>query len=116
MLLLNFQMHSKWTRAELLDVLNRPFLRTRYKAITDNTVGQIIQIYDAATRVEVEEIPAVSRDKKDDIFLATALAGDADFIVTEDQDLLVLTPYEGIRIVNALDFLRILEGSSESQA
>lgn len=59
--------------------------------------------------VEPEEVPAVSRDPKDDIFLACAKAAEAQYIVTEDKDLLVLNPYNGIQIINALDFLRVLQ-------
>jgi predicted nucleic acid-binding protein len=54
-------------------------------------------------------VAAVSRDPKDDVFLATAKAGHATYLVTEDNDLLVLGSYEGTRIVDAATFLRLLE-------
>jgi predicted nucleic acid-binding protein len=38
--------------------------------------------------------------------LETAVAGRADCIVTGDQDLLVLDPFQGIRILLPADFLR----------
>jgi predicted nucleic acid-binding protein len=62
-----------------------------------------------ARHVVLEEIAAISRDPKDDIFLATALEAQAQYLVTEDNDLLVLHPYETIRILNALDFLHVLQ-------
>ena len=43
------------------------------------------------------------------MFLACAKSANADYIVSEDKDLLVLDPYENIRIISALEFLRILE-------
>jgi hypothetical protein len=45
------------------------------------------------------------RDPGDDKFLETALAGQAECIVTGDQDLLVLDPFQGIPIVTAAGFL-----------
>lgn len=46
-----------------------------------------------------------SRDPDDDKVLETALAGQADCIVTGDGDLLALDPFEGVRILTAQGFL-----------
>jgi putative PIN family toxin of toxin-antitoxin system len=49
-----------------------------------------------------------SRDPKDDMFIAAALAGGAKYLVTNDRDLLVLgTPF-GISIVTPVEFLRAI--------
>lgn len=45
------------------------------------------------------------RDQDDVIILAAALAANADFIVTGDQDLLTLNEFTGIPIVTPKDFL-----------
>ncbi len=45
------------------------------------------------------------RDPKDGIVLAAALAGDAEVIVTGDQDLLVLGRFEGVEILTPTDFV-----------
>jgi predicted nucleic acid-binding protein len=45
------------------------------------------------------------RDPKDDYILALALAGNADMILTEDQDLLVLDPWRAKRILRLFQFL-----------
>lgn len=47
-----------------------------------------------------------SRDKKDDIYLAAAVAASAHYIVTYDRDLLVLGKPFGIEIVPPGAFLR----------
>src|SRR5258708_37909952 len=60
-------------------------------------------------RVVVDDVPAVSRDPKDDIFLACADVRRADTIISEDNDLLVLNPYKSIQIVNVSDFLKLLK-------
>lgn len=39
------------------------------------------------------------RDEDDNRVLESAVAGNADYIVTSDEDLIVLDPFEGIRIV-----------------
>jgi len=51
----------------------------------------------------------VARDPNDDKILATASAAGADYLVSEDLDLLVLREYQGTRIVSAATFLGILE-------
>lgn len=102
---------SPGIRAEVEDVLNRPALRARFPGLTDISVAQTLAVLDAGQQVIPEEVPAASRDPKDDIFLATAVVSGAQYIVSEDKDLLVLDPYQGIRVLNALDFLRFIEPS-----
>ena len=58
--------------------------------------------------VMVEPAPlgkARSRDPSDDIFLACALAANAKFIVTSDQDLLKLRKPFGIEIIQPAQFI-----------
>lgn len=50
----------------------------------------------------------VCRDPQDDRVLEAALAGGADYIVTGDNDLLVLRDFEGISIVTPRQFLAVL--------
>jgi hypothetical protein len=50
------------------------------------------------------EVPNL-RDPKDAIIVAAAVAGDANVIVTGDQDLLVLGEVEGISMLLPYDFL-----------
>lgn len=100
---------SKEIRDEIEDVLNRPKLRAKFTALTDERVQEVMAIFDTGLQVSLGEIPAVSCDPKDDIFLATAAEAKADYLVSEDQDLLVLEDYQGIQIINALELLNILE-------
>ena len=44
------------------------------------------------------------RDPDDDTILALAATGRADVIITEDDDLLVLNPFDGIRILRPREF------------
>jgi len=49
----------------------------------------------------------VCRDPDDNLVLACALAGQAEYIVTGDPDLLTLEKFEGIKIVTVQDFLSV---------
>jgi putative PIN family toxin of toxin-antitoxin system len=98
---------------EVRDVLSRPKLRDRFSQLTDEVMEAALGVLAAGEMVNPEEVPPISRDPKDDIFLACAKAAEADYLVTEDKDLLVLDPYDGIRIINALDFLRVLQSPQE---
>ncbi|MBI4759208.1 MAG: putative toxin-antitoxin system toxin component, PIN family, partial [Chloroflexi bacterium] len=49
------------------------------------------------------------RDPKDDIFVATALAGQVDYLVSEDKDLLVLGSTTGVPIIDTQTFIELLE-------
>ena len=52
-------------------------------------------------------VQGVARDDDDDHILSCALECAADYLVTGDNDLLVLESFGGTRIVNAATFLRI---------
>lgn len=64
------------------------------------------------TVVTPTRIIEACRDPKDNMVLATAVAGQVEYIVTGDPDLLVLGEFEGIRIVNAKQFLEVLDAPS----
>jgi predicted nucleic acid-binding protein len=61
-------------------------------------------------RVE-SPIPAVTRDPKDDYLLAYALVGEADYLVTGDEDLLVLEgQISELEILTPRQFSQVLSG------
>jgi putative PIN family toxin of toxin-antitoxin system len=55
--------------------------------------------------VEITEDINVCRDPKDDMILELAICGRADMIVSGDDDLLVLHPFQGISILSPEDAL-----------
>lgn len=93
----------------ILKVLQRPELTRKYRGLATRNMQTIIGVLQLADVVELDEIPAISRDVKDDKVLVTATMGGAQYLVSEDNDLLILGMYEGVRIVNAATFLGILE-------
>lgn len=50
--------------------------------------NEVLQKRATVTRVNLGARPSLSRDPDDNIFLATAMAGSAGFLVTNDKDLL----------------------------
>lgn len=93
--------------SELVDVLSRP----KYAATIQPTEAfKLIQlIEEVAILVKLDHIPQVSRDPKDDIFLACAAVSDSDYLVSGDSDLLDLQTHGRTQIVRPAKFLSILE-------
>lgn len=60
-----------------------------------------------AVFIEPTEIITDCRDSKDNKFLELAVASDAHFIITGDEDLLILNPYRNIMILKSGDFLNL---------
>jgi putative PIN family toxin of toxin-antitoxin system len=73
------------------------------------TVPLFVAYRQRVNLVEAQPLPApVCRDPDDDLVLATALAGQADVIITGDKDLLVLKKHQGIRILSPRQFMELL--------
>jgi uncharacterized protein len=63
----------------------------------------------ASELVEAANVPhGIVRDPKDAMVLSCAVGGKADYIVSDDKDLLTLVSYQGIHIVSAEQFLERL--------
>ncbi|WP_341733168.1 putative toxin-antitoxin system toxin component, PIN family [Microcoleus sp. EPA2] len=92
--------------AELENTLNKQKLQAKLQSLGFTVNGlmsgtrELVQVYPIST-IDVPEL----RDANDNMILGTAIAADADVIVTGDLDLLVLQEYEGIPIVTAREFL-----------
>ena len=95
---------------EIREVRERPKFR-RY--ISDASRQRILDIVGAAALMS-HPIERVSdcRDAKDNKYLELALAADASIIVSSDEDLLVLDPWRGVRILRPADYVR-LRGTRE---
>jgi len=91
--------------AELRDVLVREKLQ-RY-ADQDDIRDFVAEIAAESEWVNPDREVVVCRDPRDDKFLSLAACGRATHLVTGDRDLLVLDPFEGIRIVTPRQFLEL---------
>jgi putative PIN family toxin of toxin-antitoxin system len=99
---------------EFLRVLNRPRIHRWIDPTGSSShIAQALEIVRRAEVVAPGAIAPVSRDAGDDELFACAIAGAADFIVSEDADVLIIGSYEGVRTVRAAEFLRLLDAARQ---
>jgi uncharacterized protein len=101
---------------ELEKVVRRPKLARR--GIQPDEADELLALVnERAIRVAGEPDLAVSRDSNDDMFIAAAVASDADFLVTGDDDLkrdpAVAAFFEGRRteVLSVRQFLERLDAA-----
>ncbi len=103
---------SESTIVELEEVLRRPkfdkYVSTRQRA------DFLTAFVREAEVVEVSVAVLECRDPKDNKFLELAISGGATHIVSGDDDLLVLHPFYGTRIVTPQVFLTEIRGHQQS--
>lgn len=95
---------SEATLIELADVLSRPKFDP-YVTIEDRQeffrrLSRVVEV------VPITYVVHACRDPRDDKFLELALNGNADLIVTGDDDLLVLNPFRDIPIITPAGYLK----------
>lgn len=100
------------TLQELAKVLQRKTVQ--FDAPPGLAAAWLEFVRDYARQVKAAPMPqGLSRDPQDDMLLAAAVAGQARFLVTGDQDLLVLNSFSKIRIVSPRQFLDWLNGEQK---
>ena len=93
---------------ELVTVISRPEITAKLSLEEANELVSLI--IERAVFVQVKDVPAVSPDPKDDIFLASAATAVCDFLVTGNRkDLLDLGSHGQTKIVSPRQFLEILQ-------
>ena len=102
------------TRAELAAVLARPRVRQLAVAPLDELVRGLERFSEHVPGIL--RLSGVCRDPKDDKFLACAVEGEADYLVSSDRDLLDLRRCQNVAIVNPGQFLLALEMDSMEAA
>ena len=94
---------------ELVHVLSYPRIAKRVHLGEQELATILAAVLDKAEVTSGHlKLPGVSRDPKDDAVVACAQEGAADYIVSGDQDLLVLGAYQGIRILTPRQFAELL--------
>lgn len=103
---------SIFASPDLFQELETTLKRTKFQAKIKSLGLTVEDILDAATEV-LQSCPNISldidisqlRDIKDYHILAAAVSAQADFLITGDQDLLVLNQFAEILIMTPADFL-----------
>jgi uncharacterized protein len=86
---------------EFEGILNKKFKLT----IADiSEISAIVSEAASEMLHELNPIPNICRDPNDDMILACAIDTTADYIVTGDEDLLILKKYKDIIIINPRNF------------
>lgn len=101
-------LYSEAVLEEVVDVLARPRLQRRFPLRGRDREAVVDLIMLRGEAVEPRQKLAACRDPKDDKFLELAVEGRADVLVSGDDDLLVLHPFQGIPIVRPAEFLNML--------
>ncbi len=102
---------SKAILRELYEVLHYPHIIKQFKAseeYIDEFTGMIIE--HAVTTKGLYSIDGITEDPKDDMFIACALEGKADYIVSRDPHLRNLKHFQGIQIIDASTFIDKVKG------
>jgi putative PIN family toxin of toxin-antitoxin system len=108
--------------AEVRDVLGRPRIRANNPNVTDEMVEDFFRHIDQVSQ-RIDDVPAtcsLPRDPDDEPYLNLALAVDADYLVTRDNDLLDLmqdvtfrAQYPGLTILDPVALLQVLRPQAQ---
>ena len=91
---------------EFIEVTSRPKF---HKHFSFNDITDILRFFDFyGELVGVNSNLEICRDVKDDFLLNLAIDGKADFLVTGDNDLLILKKVGTTKIITIQEFLKIL--------
>lgn len=100
---------------EITEVLNRDTISQKYHINhrdAENLIDGIKLNADFITPLAEKSLPIRSRDPKDNKLLACALGGNVNYLITGDEDLLVLNgnpALEDLQILSVKDFTKLLK-------
>ena len=97
---------SKESLEELKQVTQRPKLQ---KYFPPEKVNELLLFLNAISLfVEIQSNVKVCRDPKDNFLLAIAQESQSDYLITGDQDLLILERFQSTKIISYRNLLSIL--------
>ena len=94
---------------EIAAVLGHPKIRVKYRTSPKDLEDIAALFALRGDLVTCEERIRLCRDPDDDFLLETAVSGNADYLVTGDEDLLSLKKLRQTKILKPASFLAILE-------
>lgn len=84
---------------ELLKVLKYPRIIKKYQIDETEAKKYTTDLFKIAKKVYPQGVITICRDFKDNMVLETAQLGNTNYIITSDEDLLVLKEFSGIPII-----------------
>lgn len=91
--------------AELVEVLQRPKFKKYFSGVAIEQL--IVLLHEKVEWVDVASHFNDCRDEKDNFLLDLAVSGRANYLITGDEDLLVLNPFHGLEIIDYRSFQNI---------
>ena len=99
--------YPEWLITELRKLPSRKKFKSK---LTNEQVARfILLIKHKAILAKLDNVLTISRDPKDNPYLACAKATACDFLISGDRDLLDLKHYGQTKIINTAEFLQILK-------
>jgi uncharacterized protein len=94
---------------EIFEVIHRPEIKKKLPDFEYSfRLDAVLAKLEEAEVFESEGEITICRDPKDNKFFECGLAGDAQFIISEDRDILDVHEYGGIRTITTAEFLRLV--------
>ena len=92
---------------ETFQELHSRLFRPKFDRYVSRTVRSVflVQLMGVSERVSITGAKLGCADPQDDMFLETAMVGEADCLITGDRHLLEMTPFRGISILTPAAFL-----------
>ena len=90
---------------EFIEVVERPKFKKIFSSSDIRNLFTDIYLY--ADLIEVKTSVQICRDKKDNFLLSLCQDGNADFLLTGDEDLLVLRKFGKTRIMTLAEYLEL---------
>lgn len=98
-------------KKEIERVVRYPKIKEKYH-ITEGRIKRLLnnlEKYAIKTKEQIK-VDVIKEKPSDNMFLACAIEGEADFLITGDsKHLLKLKEYQGIKIITPAEFLKILK-------
>jgi putative PIN family toxin of toxin-antitoxin system len=98
-------LRSDQTLFELVSTIHKPKFLKYFSKRPELPEELIFSYLKASQQILIQHDVSACRDHKDNKYLNLALSGKADLIISGDQDLLVLHPFESIPIITSTEFL-----------
>lgn len=96
--------------AEISKVLNYPKIKNAF-SLTDEEIEKSLLLLGKYSQITPGELKleVITEDPSDNIFLACAVEGKADFIISGDNHLLQVGTYQRIQIITPREFIKQLK-------
>ena len=95
---------------EVSRVLNYRKIKTKYHLKKKDIEELLFALYLASDLTPDRlKVKVITQDPEDNKFIACALEGRADYIVSGDEHLLKIKEYKGTKIITAYQFLKVIK-------